>query len=111
MLPQENLTFQPLSLVLVASEHSDSIIHPLVPLYFKSNVAKMWDVSPIARSAKLQLIYGLEISKTATLDTFTFKSFTYACMTCMDGGYSQGGGGRGGGAASFQGVKIYSLAQ
>ena len=80
--------------------------YPLVPLYFKSNVAKMWDVSPIARSAKLHLIYGLEISKTATLDTFTFKSFTCACITCMDGGYSQGGGG-----ASFQGVKIYSLAQ
>ena len=27
--------------------------HPLVPLYFKSNVVRMWDMSPTARSAKL----------------------------------------------------------
>ena len=45
--------------------------YPLVPPYFKSNIARMCDVSPTARSAKLQLIYGLKMSKTATLDTFT----------------------------------------
>ena len=60
MLPQENLTFQPLRLVLVASEHSDgeslSVLSTGSPLLiFKSNVAKMWDVSPIARSALINL--------------------------------------------------------
>ena len=54
MLPLENfLMFQPLRL---ASEHSDrenlSVI-PLLPLYFKSNVVRMWDMSPTARSTKL----------------------------------------------------------
>ena len=52
MLPQENfLMFQPLRLFLVASEHSDGE-YPLVPLYFKSNVSRMWDVSHtrVARS-------------------------------------------------------------
>ena len=58
MLPQEIfLMFQPLRLFLVASEHSDgeslSVISTGSPLYFKSNVARMWDVSPTARSMKL----------------------------------------------------------
>ena len=44
-------------------------------------------MSPTARSTKFQLIYGLKMSKTATLDT---KSFTCAWITCVDGGYSQG---------------------
>ena len=51
--------FQPLKLFLVASEHSDgeclSVISP-GSLYFKSNVARMWDVSPTVGSVKLQLI-------------------------------------------------------
>ena len=38
-------------------------------------------------SAKFQLI-RVEISKTALSP---FKSFTCACIVCMDGGYSQGG--------------------
>ena len=57
MLPQENfLMFQLLRLFLVASEHSDgeglSVIPTSSPV-FKSNVIRMWDVSPTARSAKL----------------------------------------------------------
>ena len=61
MLPQVNfLMFQPLRLFLMASEHSDEESLPLVPLYFKLNVSRMWDVSPTAQSAKLQLIYGLK---------------------------------------------------
>ena len=72
MLPQENfLMFQPLRLFLVASEHSDGESLSVISFFFKSNVARMWDVSPTARSAKLSLIYGLKMSKTATLDTFT----------------------------------------
>ena len=67
MLPKEN--FQPLRLFVVASEQSDG--ENLSVIYFKSNVARMWDVSPTMRSTKLQLIYGLKMSKTAALDTFT----------------------------------------
>ena len=56
----------------MASEHSDgeslSVISTGSPL-FQVNVTRVWDVSPTTRSAKLQLIYGLKMSKTATLDT------------------------------------------
>ena len=48
--------FQPLRLFLVASEHSDGECLSIIStgsLYFKSNVARMWDVSHTARSAKL----------------------------------------------------------
>ena len=52
MLPQENfLMFQPLRLFLAASEHSNGE-YPLVPLYFKSNVIRIWDMSPIPRVAQ-----------------------------------------------------------
>ena len=34
----------------------------------------MWDVSPTTHSMKLQLVYGLRMCKTATLDTFTGHS-------------------------------------
>ena len=50
------LMFQPLRLFLVASEHSDGESLSVIStgsLYFKSNVARMWDMSPIAHSAKL----------------------------------------------------------
>ena len=68
MLLQENsLIFQPLRLFLFA---------------------RMWDVSPTTCNAKLQLVYGLKISKTVTLD---IKHFACTCIVCMDGGYSQGG--------------------
>ena len=54
MLPQENfLMFQPLRLFLVASEHSDGEYLSTIStgsLYFKSNVARMWDVPLTARS-------------------------------------------------------------
>ena len=100
MLPQENfLMFQPLRLFLVASEHlygeSLSVISTGSPIYFKSNVVRMWDVSPTVRSAKLQLIYGLKMSKTAALDTFTVYKVFYFCMYCMYGWWllSRGGGG------------------
>ena len=59
----------------MASEHSDeeslSVISTGFPLYFKSNVSRMWDVSPTVCSVKLQLIYGLKMSKTAAFDTST----------------------------------------
>ena len=78
MLPQENfLMFQPLRLFLVVSEQSDGesllVISTGSPLpVFQVKCCKdMWDVSPTARSAKLQLIYGLKMSKTTTLDTFS----------------------------------------
>ena len=35
----------------------------------------MWDVSPTTHSAKLQLVYGLKMSKTSALDTFTIQTF------------------------------------
>ena len=48
--------FQPLRLFLVASDHSDgeslSVISTGSP-QFKSNVARMWDMSRTARSVKL----------------------------------------------------------
>ena len=57
----------------MASEHLDeeslSVLFTGSPL--KLNVARIWDMSPTARSAKLHLIYGLKMSKTAALDTFT----------------------------------------
>ena len=34
---------------------------------------------PTARSAKLQIVYGSKMSKTAALDTFTIQTF-YMCM-------------------------------
>ena len=49
-------------------------------------------MSPTAHSAKLKLIYGSKMSKTAALDTLNIL-FVHACIACMDGGYSQGGGG------------------
>ena len=42
----------------------------------------MFDVSLTALSAKLQLVYGLTISKTSALDTFTIQIF-YMYMYCM----------------------------
>ena len=57
MLPQENfLMFQPLRLFLVASEHSDGESLSVIStgsLYFKSNVARIWDMSPTMHSANL----------------------------------------------------------
>ena len=44
----------------------------------------MWDVSPTMRSAKLQLVYGLKMSKTTALDTFTIQTF-YLYMHCVYG--------------------------
>ena len=42
----------------------------------------MWDVSPTLRSAKFQLIYGLKMSKTAALDTFTVYICYLQYMQC-----------------------------
>ena len=56
----------------------------------------MWNVSPTARSAKLQLVYGLKMSKTSTLDTFIIQTF-YLYMYYVCGWWLlSGGGGRGG---------------
>ena len=59
--------------------------------------SQMLDVSPTACSVKLQLVYGLKMSKTAALDTFTIQTF-YMYMYCMYGGWLLSRG-----AASFQG--------
>ena len=40
------------------------------------------DVFPTACSAKLYLVYGLKMRKTAILDTFTIQTF-YMYMYCM----------------------------
>ena len=38
-------------------------------------------MSPSTQSAKLKIIYGLKMGKTADLDTFfPFKLFTFTCM-------------------------------
>ena len=63
----------------------------------------MGNVFPPARSAKLQILYVLKMSKTAALDTFTIQTF-YMYMYCVYGWwiFSRGGsqrprGGGGGG--------------
>ena len=65
MLPQEKfLMFQPLRLFLMASEHSDgenlSVISTGFPLFHVKCCKDVGYVFPTARSAKLQLIYGLK---------------------------------------------------
>ena len=56
------------------------------------NIVKCWmgNMFPNARSAKLQIVCRLNMSKTAVLDT---KLFRCTCIVYMIGGYSQGGGG------------------
>ena len=45
-------------------------------------------------SGKLQIVYGIKMSKTAYLDNFTIQIF--ACIACVVGGYSKGRVGEGG---------------
>ena len=47
--------FQPLRLFLVASEHLDGESLSVIPLYFKLNVVRMWDISPTAHSYNAKL--------------------------------------------------------
>ena len=95
MLPQETfLTLQPLRSFLVASEHpvGEKLVSDIhwFPSFL---IVKCWmgDVSSPVRSAKLQLVYGLNMSKTAALDTFSIQTFTCIGIAGMVGGYSQGG--------------------
>ena len=84
--------FQPLRLFLVASEHQLGRSLSVISTGSSPFNSQMLDVSPTARSAKLQLVYGLKMSKTAALDTFTIQTF-YMYMYCMYGGWllSRGG--------------------
>ena len=92
----------------MASEHSDgeslSVLSTGSP-HFKSNFARMWDVSPTTHSVKLQLIYGLKMSKLPLWTLSPFKPLlvhVHTYIACMDGGISQGGqpASRGGGQVS-----------
>ena len=67
--------FQPLRLFLAASEHLDEESLSVISTGSPPVYARMWDVSPTVRSVKLQLVYDLKVSETATLDTFTVQTF------------------------------------
>lgn len=92
MLPQKKM-FN----CLVASENrllekpvSDMYVYPLVPSLLTVK-RRMADMTPPPHSMKLQIIYGLKMSETADLDTFTIQT-CISCIACMVGSYSQGGG-------------------
>ena len=91
MLPQKKM-FN----CLVASENrllekpvSDMYVYPLVPSLLTVK-RRMADMTPPPHSVKLQIIYGLKMSETADLDTFTIQT-CISCTACMVGSYSQGG--------------------
>ena len=90
--PGKFFMFQPLRLLLVASEHQLGRSLSVISTGSSSFNSQMLDVSPTARSTKLQLVYGLKMSKIAALDTFTIQTF-YMYMYCMYGGWllSRGG--------------------
>ena len=84
--PRKCLTLQPLRLFLMASETRLGRSLSVISLLFSNQMLDGEYVFPNARSAKLQIVYGLNMSKIAALDTFTIQTFyMYMYMCCAYG--------------------------